>query len=209
MLRRSGALRSVCSSITVKPVMDLTLGTMILGLIAGGVLRKTLNGIPAAFPTAPSSVYRGSSFSGDRQGDASFSAVATAVTLASLVARGVESAVLVEWDTASELDNLGFHLYRGLSADGPWTKLNSSIIPGLGSSPEGKQYRWVDGGLANGTTYFYRLEDVDRRGGVTSHGPVSATPLAGLSEQAVRPATALPSAGYVCLAPGATISPRG
>jgi hypothetical protein len=106
----------------------------------------------------------------------------TVVTLASFVARGFDSSVLLEWETASELDNLGFHLYRGLSADGPWTKLNASIIPGLGSSPEGRQYRWVDGGLANGTTYFYRLEDVDRHGQVTSHGPVSATPVAGLVE---------------------------
>ncbi len=106
----------------------------------------------------------------------------TAVGLASFTARGFESAVLLEWETASELDNLGFHLYRGVSADGPWTKLNASMIPGLGSSPEGKQYRYVDAGLANGTTYFYRLEDVDRHGRITSHGPVSATPLAGVAE---------------------------
>jgi hypothetical protein len=147
-----------------------------------GVTCFSDSGIPAAFSTAPTSVYRGSSSSGDRQGDAGFSSVATAVSLASFGARGYESAVLVEWETASELDNLGFHLYRGASADGPWTKLNASIIPGLGSSPEGKQYRWVDGGLSNGTTYFYRLEDVDRHGQVTSHGPVSATPVAGLGE---------------------------
>ena len=103
----------------------------------------------------------------------------TAVKLASFRAVGFDSAVSVEWETASELDNLGFHLYRGLSENGPWERLTSSLIPGLGSSPEGKRYSFLDSGLRNGATYFYRLEDVDRSGRVTSHGPVSATPLAG------------------------------
>ena len=106
----------------------------------------------------------------------------TAVRLASFSATGSDSAVRLDWETASELDNLGFHLYRGLSPDGPWARLNAALIPGLGSSPEGKSYRYVDSGLANGTTYFYRLEDVDRHGNVTSHGPVSARPVAGLPE---------------------------
>ncbi len=103
----------------------------------------------------------------------------TAVRLASFKAVALDAAVSVEWETAQELDNLGFHLYRGASADGPWARLNASLIPGLGSSPEGKAYVHLDSGLANGTTYFYRLEDVDRHGIVTSHGPVSATPQVG------------------------------
>ena len=103
----------------------------------------------------------------------------TAVKLVDFRAAALDAAVSVEWETAQELDNLGFHLYRGASADGPWTRLNATLIPGLGSSPEGKAYVHLDSGLANGTTYFYRLEDVDRHGIVTSHGPVSATPQVG------------------------------
>ena len=41
-----------------------------------------------------------------------------------------DGSVTLEWRTGSELDNLGFHLYRGPSADGPWTRLTSSLIPG-------------------------------------------------------------------------------
>jgi hypothetical protein len=147
-----------------------------------GTTRITLNPIPGAFGTAPANVYRGSRSNGDRQGDATFANAATVVSLVFFAATPLDSSVGLGWETGSELDNLGFHLYRAPSADGPWIRLNASLIPGLGSSPEGRQYRWVDSGLANGTTYFYRLEDMDRHGVVTSHGPVAATPLAGVPE---------------------------
>jgi hypothetical protein len=119
----------------------------------------------------------------------------TPVELESFTARGLDSAVLVEWETASELDNLGFHLYRGASLGGPWQRLTSSLVPGLGSSPDGKRYSWLDSGLANGTAYFYRLEDVDRSGRATSHGPVSAAPGAGNGPEPGEPEQPGPSSG--------------
>ncbi len=103
----------------------------------------------------------------------------TAVRLLSFDAVARDAAVDLVWQTGSELDNLGFHLYRGPSEDGPWTRLDSSLIPGLGSSATGKAYSYRDAGLQNGTRYFYRLEDVDASSKVTSHGPVSAVPTAG------------------------------
>ena len=112
----------------------------------------------------------------------------TAVKLASFAARGLDASVLVEWQTASELSNLGFDLYRGSSPVGPWARLNSSLIPGLGSSPEGRRYTWLDAGLSNGTLYYYRLEDVDASSVRTAHGPVSAVPEAGGGDGA-EPAT--------------------
>ena len=87
-----------------------------------------------------------------------------------------DGAVQLSWQTGSELDNLGFHLYRGPSADGPWTRLTASLVPGLGSSPLGQAYVWRDGGLVNGQRYYYRLEDVDTSTKSTFHGPVSAVP---------------------------------
>jgi hypothetical protein len=59
----------------------------------------------------------------------------TAVRLGSFAALGSDAAVALAWRTGSELDNLGFHLYRSSSDSGPWTRLNPSLIPGLGSSP--------------------------------------------------------------------------
>jgi hypothetical protein len=105
-------------------------------------------------------------------------ALATEVVLESLSAVPGNASVVLEWRTASELRNLGFHLYRSLGENGPWTRLTKSLIPGLGSSALGQAYSWRDTGLTNGTRYFYRLEDVDASSKVTSHGPVSAVPLA-------------------------------
>ena len=105
--------------------------------------------------------------------------VTTAVKLQSFAAVAGDAAVALEWRTASELSNLGFHLYRGLSERGPWARLTAVLIPGLGSSATGQAYSFRDLGLANGTRYFYRLEDVDASSKTTAHGPVSAVPLAG------------------------------
>ena len=100
----------------------------------------------------------------------------TAVKLMSFEAAPADGAVQLSWRTGSELDNLGFHLYRGPSAEGPWTRLTAALIPGLGSSPLGQAYVWRDGGLVNGQRYYYRLEDVDASTKSTFHGPVSAVP---------------------------------
>ena len=108
----------------------------------------------------------------------------TEVRLMSFSAAAGDASVRLEWRTASELDNLGFHVYRGLSEDGPWTRVTTSLIPGLGSSATGQAYAFQDAGLVNGTRYYYRLEDVDAASRTTAHGPVSAVPQAGGSSGA-------------------------
>ncbi|MCI0407091.1 MAG: hypothetical protein L0191_00790, partial [Acidobacteria bacterium] len=102
----------------------------------------------------------------------------TAVSLQSFSATARDAAVDLSWTTASELRNLGFHLYRAESEDGPYTRITSALIPGLGSSPTGQSYSYVDSGLVNGRPYFYKLEDVETTGKTELHGPVSATPSA-------------------------------
>jgi hypothetical protein len=47
----------------------------------------------------------------------------TAIDLLSFTATGDGPAVEVSWETAQEIDNLGFNLYRGPSREGPFTKL--------------------------------------------------------------------------------------
>jgi len=103
-------------------------------------------------------------------------ATATAVELQSFSAAARDSAVDLQWTTATELQNLGFHLYRAPDADGPFDRITAHLIPGLGSSPTGASYSYRDTGLTNGTPYFYLLEDVETTGRTERHGPVTATP---------------------------------
>jgi len=100
----------------------------------------------------------------------------TEVDLLSFEARAFDGAVELSWETGSELRNLGFHVYRGASADGPWERLTANLIPGLGSSPQGARYVYRDSTVSNGTTYYYLLEDVETTGRVERHGPVEVTP---------------------------------
>lgn len=105
------------------------------------------------------------------------SSVPTAVTLATFTATAAEDrAVLLNWETASELDILGFNLYRAEAEDGPQTQLNAELIAGQApGSPEGAVYESVDEVVQPGATYWYWLEVVDAQGAPTLHGPVSAT----------------------------------
>lgn len=98
-----------------------------------------------------------------------------AVTLSDLWAVQVGNAVHVRWETNSEIDNRGFNVWRGASADGPERRLNGLLIQSSSpGGPGGHAYNWRDSdGLLYGVDYFYWLEDVDMWGNVTRHGPVS------------------------------------
>ncbi len=72
--------------------------------------------------------------------------------------------VLLEWVTMSETTLLGFNLYRAPSPNGPWSVLNSAVIPAQSpGSTAGNLYTWSDNGLADGV-YWYRLDGVETTG---------------------------------------------
>jgi hypothetical protein len=102
--------------------------------------------------------------------------VPTAVAMKSFRAHAGERSVLLEWTTAHEIDNAGFHLHRSLSLEGPYARINGSLIPGQGYSVRGSHYRFSDEDVEVGVTYYYKLEDVDFHGHGTFHGPAWATP---------------------------------
>ena len=100
----------------------------------------------------------------------------TAVDLKWFRARGTVSTIKLGWETASEIDNLGFNVYRAERVNGPRTRLNLSLIPTQvpPGSPFGATYTYRDATAQPGVAYYYWLEDVDIYGGTGMHGPVKA-----------------------------------
>ncbi|MGA1870349.1 MAG: DUF2341 domain-containing protein [bacterium] len=96
----------------------------------------------------------------------------TAIKLLSFKAEGDEGRVRLSWETAQEVDNMGFHLYRAEGPAGPFERLTQKIIPGLAFSVKGKQYEYTDENVSRGKLYYYTLEDIDVSGVRTEHGPI-------------------------------------
>jgi hypothetical protein len=99
----------------------------------------------------------------------------TIINLSSFTAIPKAGKIIVKWSTESEIDNAGFNIYSSESKDGEFIKINDALIPAQGFSTEGATYEFIDSGLRNGKTYYYKLEDIDLNGTSTMHGPVSAT----------------------------------
>lgn len=104
-----------------------------------------------------------------------FDNVITEVELLSFSAEDKTNHILVEWETASERDNLGFNLYRSTSFHGERVKLNSSLIPSTSPGEMlGSSYTYSDDyEIQRATIYYYWLEDVDLSGETMLHGPAS------------------------------------
>lgn len=101
----------------------------------------------------------------------------TPVKLTSFTARGQQGAVALAWTTASEVNNLGFNLYRATSPSGRRSRVNAQIIPTktYPGSPAGASYTYSDRAVKKGLTYYYWLEDIGADGSRGLHGPVKAT----------------------------------
>ena len=84
---------------------------------------------------------------------------------------------LLQWETGSEINNLGFEVYRATAAAGEYVKIASyeddETLAGAGNSSSARQYRYADGNVSGGATYWYQLADVDYQGVRSFHGPVS------------------------------------
>lgn len=84
-----------------------------------------------------------------------------------------KAVVVVEWATASELNTVGYHLYRSDSPQGPYTRINPNLIPPAEDPLTGDEYTYKDNQVVAGKTYYYELEDIESSGISTRHGPIT------------------------------------
>ncbi|MDO9085206.1 MAG: hypothetical protein Q7U53_03260 [Anaerolineaceae bacterium] len=102
-------------------------------------------------------------------------AVQAAVTLVSFDAFPGSQQVVLEWETASETDMLGFYVTRSNQQNGNYSRVSNFIFT-QGTPVSGLIYQYVDTNLTNGQTYYYKLEAVDNNYDSEFFGPVSAIP---------------------------------
>ena len=90
------------------------------------------------------------------------------VELTSFIANVGKNKVILKWETATEVNNYGFEIHRGVypnkegSEDDEWELLG--FVEGHGNSNSPKQYSFTDEDLIGGSKFVYRLKQVDNDG---------------------------------------------
>lgn len=74
---------------------------------------------------------------------------------------GRQPEILVRWVTETEMNTAGYNLYRALSPDGPFEKINSRLILSEGDPMIGAEYEYSDPIVRRDQTYYYQLEEVE------------------------------------------------
>lgn len=106
------------------------------------------------------------------------------IVLSSFTANYVETDGIASlaWTTQSESNNSGWNVYRGDYRDafieGNAIQLNSTLIPGAGTTSQPTDYTFADPysqELQGGQEYWYILESVDNSGESYVHGSVALT----------------------------------
>jgi subtilisin-like proprotein convertase family protein len=92
-----------------------------------------------------------------------------AVTVASFRAARVGKGVVVRWRTGTEVNELGFNVYR--QRGGRRVRVNRRLLPAIGAVA-GASYSFVDRRAPRHRVVRYWLQDVDLSGARTWHGPV-------------------------------------
>ena len=99
--------------------------------------------------------------------------IPTAVDLLYFTSKSLGDAIQLDWETASEVDNLGFYLYRSITPVKPQEPLTDLIPSQSPGGMEGAVYTYVDDTVTFGVQYYYWLEDIDLSSRVDSvSGPV-------------------------------------
>lgn len=114
----------------------------------------------------------------------------TLVELSSFTATWHGTDVSVAWETATELDTAGFNVWRSTSHADDYVQVNDSLIPSQSpGGAEGASYAFTDTDVTPGTTYYYKLEELEAGGSSNWYGPTTAeaTQSDGMAPQAYLP----------------------
>ncbi len=99
----------------------------------------------------------------------------TAVGVSRVSAEPQGNAILLTWETETEIDTYYFDVYRSDSIDGEYARVSEEIIPAQApDSIESHTYTWLNIDVVRGQRYYYRVEAVGAGSSAFSDEPVSA-----------------------------------
>ncbi|MBA3533573.1 MAG: hypothetical protein H0T73_16765 [Ardenticatenales bacterium] len=78
-----------------------------------------------------------------------------------------EPQAIIRWETESEVETLGFHVYRATEETGSYARVTEKLIPSSGDPFTGSAYEFRDPTVQAGQTYFYQLEELETSGTFT------------------------------------------
>ena len=76
----------------------------------------------------------------------------------------VTGAVVIKWETQSELNNAGFFIKRSQQRSTNFKVINAAMIPGAGTTSEKQSYTYTDTTAQPNVVYYYQIEDVSLDG---------------------------------------------
>lgn len=116
-------------------------------------------------------------FNGSATDNTTYKVAALGSSLAEMAhfgALGLPEGVRLSWETRSEVDVAGFHVWRATASDAEYARLTGSLIPALGGPSEGAEYVYEDADAPLGEACLYQVEEVGYGGESAFHGPVEA-----------------------------------
>ena len=103
--------------------------------------------------------------------------VSLPVQMSNIEAESTVDGIMLTWETASEVNSLGFHVWRSDAKDGDYERITTSLIAGQGNSSAGAVYSFTDRNYEGNATYYYRIEQVDADGGSEMFSAIEVTAL--------------------------------
>lgn len=81
--------------------------------------------------------------------------------------------IIVEWHTETELNTVGFNIWRRAESSEDFQRINESTIPSSSDPISGNSYYYTDDGVEAGLIYYYQLEDIEFDGSSTRHEEIT------------------------------------
>lgn len=77
--------------------------------------------------------------------------------------------IQITWNTETEIETAGFHLYRSQSPDGDFVQVTDRMILAKGDALSGASYTFIDEEVKPGQTYYYLVEEIEKNAAVNRY----------------------------------------